>query len=471
MMDIPMLAFLLAGAAVYMAAIESGRRLWLASICFILAAGTAYTALIPIGCLMIWAVANARPKREWMTIAAAPVAIAAWLVIMRIHFGQSPTDELVGYYTSHFSFAQILLPMFSFLGGVTVFPWLYPSLVRTRRMLHFAALSITAALLLTTLGAWPSVSYRLWFVILASSGIGLLLLFFYNGVGAVSWHTRPRGYGFLILWLPSTLLFFLLFAEMISVRYILLMLPPLLLVVFERIERRLAVIAIAATAALSLALSVADYRLVNSYPRWAAETIPPLQRQGFRVWNAAESGLRFYLEKEGIATLEGNDVRPRGGDLVIRQASFRYGLSSDLTSLLVTIRRDDVLDRYPLRTFSRDAQAGFHDSHFGLVPFVFSWAPEDHVEIAEVSPFLDHLPQVIPEDFSSVPVWFPGGVLLKQTQPQMAFRLHVPRDTKVQYELDGKGSVVLSSEGIVLRKENPGPAIWKNFRIVPKAWE
>jgi hypothetical protein len=139
--------------------------------------------------------------------------------------------------------------------------------------------------------------------------------------------------------------------------------------------------------------------------------------------------------------------------------------------VLLTLRRDDILDRYPLRTFSRDAQAGFHDSHFGLVPFVFSHAPQDHVEIAEVSPFLDHLPQVVPEDFSSVPVWFPGGVLLKQTEPQMAFRLRVPRDAKVQYELEGKGSLVLSSEGIVLKKENPGPAVWKNFRIVPKGWE
>src|SRR5262249_43105750 len=49
MMDIPMLAFLLAGLSLHFDALETGKRPRLASICFVLAAGTAYTALIPLG--------------------------------------------------------------------------------------------------------------------------------------------------------------------------------------------------------------------------------------------------------------------------------------------------------------------------------------------------------------------------------------------------------------------------------------
>jgi hypothetical protein len=129
------------------------------------------------------------------------------------------------------------------------------------------------------------------------------------------------------------------------------------------------------------------------------------------------------------------------------------------------------VDRYPLRTFSRDAGAGFHDSHFGAVPFIFSHAPLDHLEVDEVSPLVKDLPEVVPEDFSSVPIWFPGGVLLKQVQPEMTFHLRRPRDSKVKYELEGKGAVVLSADGILLKREGAEPVVWKNFRIVPNGRE
>src|SRR5205814_3046346 len=61
MMDIPMLAFLLAGLSIHLDALETGARLPLSATCFVLAAGTAYTALIPIGCLLLWTIWNCRP--------------------------------------------------------------------------------------------------------------------------------------------------------------------------------------------------------------------------------------------------------------------------------------------------------------------------------------------------------------------------------------------------------------------------
>jgi hypothetical protein len=467
MMDIPMLAFLLAGLSLYLDGIEDRGRLWPSSICFILAAGTGYTALVPLGCLFLWAVFNNRSKREWIAIAAAPAAIFAWLGVMRLHFGQSPAAELADYYTSHISFAHNLPPMFSFVGGVAVFPWIYFSIVRVRGPV--AILSILAASILTLFYSWPSLTYRLWFVFLASSGIGLLILFALKAAQPDS-RRKPEGFGFLVLWLPVTLLFFVAFAEMISARYILLSLPPLFLVVLDRASWPASSYAFAVTAVLSIALAISDYRFVNSYPDWVRQDAVPLQQQGFRIWNASESGLRFYLEQKGIQTLDLSDLRPRGGELVVRQASFNYGLSIDLEPLLVNILKTDLVDRYPLRTFSRDAGAGFHDSHFGLVPFSFSRAPLDHLEIGEVSPFVVDLPEIVPEDFSSVPVWSPSGVLLKQVNPEMKFPVRIPRSTKVEYELAGKGSVVMSREGIVLKKENPGVALWTNFRIVPETW-
>jgi 4-amino-4-deoxy-L-arabinose transferase-like glycosyltransferase len=461
MMDIPMLAFLLMGIGLFL-----DGRLWVSSICFLLAAGTGYTVLVPLGCLFIWAVAGKRPIREWIAIASAPAALLVWLAIMTVHFGESPATELVRYYTTHFSFTQVLLPMFSFVGAVVVFPWVFWTWMAKRARVLVAGVSVASALLLTTVASWSSISHWLWFVVLASSGIALLIVFAMAGTRRRS-SAAPEGYRFLLLWLPATLIFFLLFAEMMSARYLLLALPPLLLVVGSGISPKAGVFAVVLTMILSAALAVADYRFVNSYPDWVERNIVPLQQQGFLVWNAAESGLRFYLEKTGVQTLESADVRPKAGDLIVTQTSFSYGLPKNLAPLVVGILQENVQDNYPVRMFSREAGAGFHDSHFGRVPFVISRAALDRLEIVEVSPFVKELPQVVPEDFSSVPLWFPGGVLLKQVVPEMRFRVRVPEGATVKYELEGKGTVELVPDGIVLKKESPGPIVWKNFRIVP----
>jgi hypothetical protein len=402
-----------------------------------------------------------RPVREWIAVAAPPAAIGMWMLVLRHHFGESPTRELVGYYTSHWAWTQTLLPMFAFLGGVTLAPWAYLALVETAHRRFVAVFSTAAAFALTFVTNWPSVGYRIWFIVLAASGIGLLMVFALKAA---------RTSGFLAIWLAASLLFLLLFAEMMSARYLLLCLPPLFLVVFDRMPNRAATYGVIATLAVSIALAVGDYRFVGRYPGFVRESVAPLQEQGFRVWNAAESGLRFYLQADGVQTLETADLRPQAGDLVIRQASFGYSLSEQLAPLLIPIRRFDVLDAYPVRTFSREARAGFHDSHFGLVPYVISRAALDRIEIAEVSPLLRGLPQKVPEDFSSVPVWYPGGVLLKQIDDEMRFPVRIPRGARVEYELEGRGSVRITAEEIVLRKESPGAVVWKNFRIVPKGW-
>jgi hypothetical protein len=405
--------------------------------------------------------------REWIAIGVVPLLLAVWFAVLKAHFGESPAKELVRYYTSHFAFVQVLLPLLSFIGAVGLFPWMFLAWAARRDKFFILVVSIPAAVALTFLVGWSSTSHRLWFALLAASGIGLLILFARTAVREV-FAGKPAGYGFLILWLPATLLFFLLFAEMMSARYLLLGLPPLLLVVGNGIPRRTGAWTVVLTGALSLGLALADYRFVNSYPGWVQENIVPLQHQGFPVWNAAESGLRFYLEESGVQTLESADNRPKAGELIVKQASLSYGLSKDLAPLLVRIQENDLQDSYPIRTFSREAGAGFHDSHFGLVPFVISRAPLDRVEVVQVSPFVGELPQVVPADFSSVPLWYPGGVLLKQVQSEMRFHVRIPPGATVKYELEGKGSVEVGEDGIILKKEEPGPIVWKNFRIAPK---
>ena len=163
-----------------------------------------------------------------------PALLLVWFAVLRLHFGESPAVELVRYYTSHFSFTQVLLPLLSFVGGAAVFPWVFIVWLEKGVKRLIVGVSVAAALLVTFLVGWSSASYRLWFVVLASSGIGLLIVFAMRAIRRLS-ARAPAGFGFLLLWLPATLVFLLLFAEMMSARYVLLGLPPLLLVVGDGI--------------------------------------------------------------------------------------------------------------------------------------------------------------------------------------------------------------------------------------------
>src|SRR5262245_41009259 len=166
MMDIPMLAFLLVGFALYFGYVQ-GRRahLPLAAICFILAVGTGYTALVPLGCFFLGLLAARRPLRELAAVAAAPAALALWLAAMTIHFGEFPLARTVGYYTMHGSHFRNVLATLSFLGSIAVFPWINAA----RRW--FAIAGVALAFLLTLFVSWNSFGYRLWYVALASSGV------------------------------------------------------------------------------------------------------------------------------------------------------------------------------------------------------------------------------------------------------------------------------------------------------------
>jgi hypothetical protein len=471
MMDIPILAFLLAGLSFYLDNVQGKRiRLCLVPICFALSLGMGYTAFIPIGCLFLWAAFCKRPLAELFAIAAGPVCLLLQQYVMMRHFGVLPVAELIRQFSAHSAFLSNALPTFSFLGGIGLFPWALPALTDFSKKWLLTGIAVVSAVILSLFcDDWPSLLYRAWYVALASCGIAWLFVFVLKSRRRDS--NRPLMHGFLVMWAPAGLLFFLLMGEFVSARYFLLSLPPLFLISLAQVRRTGAAVALAATFILSVSLAVADYRYVNYYRSWVDRNVVPLQQQGFRIWNAAESGLRFYLNQRGIVSLEKDTALPRGGDLIVKQSSFDLGLPP-LDELLLTLREDDIQDSYFLRVFVKDSAAGFYDSHFGFAPYSFSRSPLDRLKIMEVSPFVTQLPRIVPNDLSSVPVWFDdegqNGVQLKQVQPIMLFPMTIPQGATFDYRLDGEGSLELSENGIALKKSNAGPEIyWKNFRLIP----
>jgi hypothetical protein len=450
MMDIPMLAFLLAGFASYYCHLD-GRRgaLALASLCFVLAAGTGYTALVPLGCFCAGLVVAKRPFKEILAVAAAPAALALWLMAVTIHFGSFPLSRTVEFYVSQASAGTNGIAALTFLGGVTVFPWIAVG-KRVSPVVIFIVLAAMYA-------PWPARVYPLWIVVLASAGIGILVVFALAARRAILAGGHD-GALFLLLWVPATLVFFILVADMINARYILLAVPALYLIAFRETGERRLISMIVPTGFLSVVLAYADFSFVNANRDWVDQNVVPLQEQGFRVWSGAESGLRFYLEQKGIAALTTADTRPGPSDLVIRHAGFpfRYALSERIEPLLVVLKTFTLENGFPVRTFNAASRAGLHDSRLGLAPFTLSRAPLDRIEIAEVCP----LPGA---------VYSPKGPIFKQTEAEREFQLKIPSDSRIEYELQGgDGIVAVTDHGFRLIKGKAPVIVWRNFQIVPK---
>jgi hypothetical protein len=450
MMDVPMLAFLLAGFAFYFEHVQ-GRQaaLPMASACFVLAVGTGYTALVPLGCFFVGLLLARRPRKELLSVAAAGAALAIWVTAMTVQSGAFPLRQTVDLFAAQGSVGMNALATLTFLGGVTVFPWMAVG-KRVSPVVMFLALAALYA-------PWPPRVYPIWIAALASSGIAMLILFARTAKRVIA-SGKNNGEAFLLLWLPATLLFFIFAGDMINARYILLSVPALYLIIFRKTSERRLISMVVPTAFLSAVLAYADYSLVNANRDWVEQTVAPLQAQGFRVWGGVESGLRFYLEQKGIMSLTADGTSPEPADLLVRHAGvpFGYSLPDRIESLLVVLKTFTFENRFPVRTFNAISRAGLHDSRMGLAPFTLSRAPFERIQIAQVCP--------LPGAVSG-----PKGPVFRQTEEEHEFHMKLPSNSKIEYELqDGDGIVAVTDRGFRLIKRNSPAILWRNFQIVPK---
>ncbi len=468
MMDLPMLAFLLAGIALYFSYLEGHKAaLAWAAVCFVLSAGTGYTALVPMGCLFLQMLAARRPRKELLAVAAAPAVLVVWQLLMTVHFGALPMVQTVQFYGAKAPLLRNIAATLSFVGAVTLFPWTALTLSKRPRKPVFAAFMVIAMAFAIAV-APPTLWMRAWYVVLAGSGLTVLAAFA-RAAQKIIKDGKNSGEAFLIIWVPATLLFFIVVADMINARYILLSLPALYLILLRHGTARQLMLTLIPTTILSLSIAYADFTFVNSYRNWAQEIVIPLQQQGFRFWGGAESGLRFYLEQDGIPTLSSTDLRPSGTDLIVQHDLFRYGLSADVGTMLTVLKRFTLTSSFPIRTFNKEAGAGFHDSNIGVVPFSLSLAPFDQVDIAQMNPLVTQLPQVgVPAE--DVPAWSPEGPIIKQNVDRREFKVKIPANSKLEYEVVGQGHAETTADGIILHRDLPGTIVWRNMRIVPAVW-
>ncbi|MDA8166415.1 MAG: glycosyltransferase family 39 protein [Actinomycetota bacterium] len=203
----------------------------------------------------------------------------------------------------------------------------------------------------------------------------------------------------LILWLTGVLFYVIFLLPYSSVRYLLPLFPPFILLFVRLVENRLPSRRAAArvllggfigTTLLGLLLAAADYELALSQRNFALNQGAALkaqaQAQGHKAWFVGEFGFRYYMEKAGLKELPKNVVIPVG-DLVIQSPLADPRLFSndmrDRVHLIEIIGRNPVL---PLRVTSFRSQAGFYGHFWGLLPFSLSTVDLEDYLVYQVVP-------------------------------------------------------------------------------------
>ena len=234
-------------------------------------------AFVTLACLGLIMVISGRPLKELACIAAAPAALAVWLAAMTVHFGEFPLKQTLSYLllqgVTPRPVMEILglklttiglntLATVSFLGGVLVFPGTI-RLKQRRSWMGAAGLAVILSFLAPS-SMMPTLLYRLWFVVLAMFGIMILAACTGSAIHIIRSGINNGGEPVLILWVPAVLLFFILVAEVITARYLLLAVPAIYLIVFRESSRSDLIATIVPTAVLSLILAYADTAFVNA---------------------------------------------------------------------------------------------------------------------------------------------------------------------------------------------------------------
>ena len=191
-------------------------------------------------------------------------------------------------------------------------------------------------------------------------GNSLFLGFFFgNGVFCLSLIARGAIHGFatrrlefrgwnedniiLLLWLLSGFCFIVLFAPDMAIRHILPVVPAVLLLLARNlrsfVERRWAMAALAATAALGFLLAIADWRTADVYrkaPSAILRQLPP----GSRVWQVGHWGWQWYAEKAGMLQYcATSSVLNRGDYLIIPFGVFRQAIADRDKAVLKEAQR------------------------------------------------------------------------------------------------------------------------------------
>jgi hypothetical protein len=372
--DLPYLAFWMAGIALFV------RGRWaLAAIALVLAAITAYQAILATPILMVYCWLHARhSKVAWAVTFTPVIAIAVYQIYERATSGALPATVLAGYFSTY-GLQQI-----------------------TNKLKNAAALTVHAGWLVFPVLAAFAFRSR-WLVGLIAAALGFFIdpnpLFWAPfGVGAmvIAWCvTRKPDFltAWVVIFFAGALVIF--FAG--SARYLLPMAAPVAILVSN--QRRWVIPAFAANLAVGLCLAFVNYQHWDGYRQIALQVRKEVAEK--RVWINAEWGLRFYLESEGALPLSRAQA-VQDGEWVVSSA---LALPFSITAPTAPMLERDITTILPFRLIGLNSKSGYSTASAGFRAFDIATGPIDRVRVDAVlerKPVLSYLPMSAPEAQSQI---------------------------------------------------------------------
>jgi len=365
--DVPLLAFLMAGAAMFVRAADGGSFVTAAgaAVALALAAMTGYQAVlfVPILAAYLWLRRNRR-WRDWLIIAAPIVVVIAWQGYERLTSGRVPL-EVLQHYTDQYAFQNPMAKLRSAAAltvhlGWLIFPVTAAVAFLPRRRSMLIGIGVGAAAL-----AFYDWNPLCW----ASFGVGLMVI-----VGCVRLlRSRDADERFLAIWVV------LFFAGAVagafagSERYLLPVVAPVAILSGRALaaRRNWLIAGVIAQGVVSSALAFVNYQHWDGYRAFVAAHRTDIHAH--RTWVAGEWGLRFYAESEGALPMT-HATRVQAGDLVLTSAL------SDLVTGgradLVPIAGADIVPDLPVRLIGLGSRSCF-SAAAGLREFDVETKPVD----------------------------------------------------------------------------------------------
>ena len=392
MTDVPTLAFWLAAIAAFVWASDSGRKtLYALSAVFQFGAMfTSYQSFALLPLLGFYQIRRRGKTAGWLALLAPLALMAAWFAMNYLHYHRWLLGGTSEYIRSRNGEALpgILLGMsiklcalLEYQGWLILFPLFFMYAFGRLLKGRLGAL----AFLVAAYAAQVAVpQYRLTDKLIFIAGLmtGLLVFLRVARAFAVALACRDpmdrvecADGQFLGLWYFGVSAFCIVLFTEGSARYILPLVPPVLLLFFREVETaevseyRLASRPLLSSAMLAsgslvvslcwgLILSQADQEFARIYPRAAREF--SRIADGIPSYYAGEWGFRYYMRQAGVAQMPFDEAQVHGGSLIaVPKLALPYNIPADLRSMTMPAQTLTYELATPLRMLDWQTPAGF----------------------------------------------------------------------------------------------------------------
>ena len=468
MTDVPTLAFWLAAIACFLWATELNRKsLYAASALMQFAAMFAsYQAVALFPLLGFYHLRRRGRAFGWVALLLPLAGLGAWLVLSSLHYRRMILLDTLGYVQSREAttlgmLGTKFLALLGYQGWLIVFPFFLLYIYARGLKSRLFGLTLLGALFLaqTVIPTYRLVDKAI-FVLGVTAGSCLMARMGASFLDAFRRERSERtGFDrveaqFLSLWYFGVVAYCLILFTEGSARYILPLVPPVLLFFFRRLEivevaeyraesypllnsAMVASGALVLSLAWGLFLAQADFEFARMYPR-AAEAYSRMY-SGFDTYVTGEWGFRYYFDRMGAKPLPADVSSVRGGSLLVRPGlAVPYDMPADLASMTMPLASLSFDLKTPFRTMDPHVPAGFYSTGWGLIPFSISDKSLETLEIRQVNFMVERLPWARVESTAAVKPW-PGFAY----KPERALAVLAKPGTRIIYPWEMRMPVVL----------------------------